>query len=166
MASFRSRRARMVLERLEARDLMTATPTFGTEQKWHNNFSFGAEVPLVGDFNGDGKSDVATFTRGATGDVRSCRWDSARIRAKRALGECRNGGTHPGPRGANLGPTMRNRRVVGGRIQPAARRRPRRAERDTAGRPPVPFCAPRRPARPVGRCDGPAPATAGDGRSR
>src|SRR5581483_496336 len=69
MASLRSRRARMSLEHLEARDLMTVTPTFGSEQKWHDNFSFGSEVPLVGDFNGDGKADLATFTRGSTGDV-------------------------------------------------------------------------------------------------
>ncbi len=69
MAALRSRRARMTLEHLEARDLMTATPAFGIEQKWHDNFSFGTEVPLTGDFNGDGKADVATFTRGSTGDV-------------------------------------------------------------------------------------------------
>jgi hypothetical protein len=59
----------MSLERLEARDLMTVTPTFGAEQKWHDYFSVGGEVPLKGDFNGDGRDDIATFTRGATGDV-------------------------------------------------------------------------------------------------
>src|SRR5262245_30465044 len=69
MAALRSRRARMTLEHLEARDLMTATPTFGIEQKWHDWFSVNGEVPLTGDFNDDGKADVATFTRGSTGDV-------------------------------------------------------------------------------------------------
>src|SRR5262245_25370050 len=69
MATLRPFRARLHLEHLEARNLMTATPTFGSEQKWHDNFSFGSEVPLTGDFNGDGKTDVATFTRGVTGDV-------------------------------------------------------------------------------------------------
>ena len=27
------------------------------------------EIPLTGDFNGDGKDDIAAFTRGATADV-------------------------------------------------------------------------------------------------
>jgi hypothetical protein len=69
MFTKRSFRARLRLEELESRELMTATPTFGMEQKWHDAFSFGSEVPLVGDFNGDGKADLATFTRGTTGDV-------------------------------------------------------------------------------------------------
>ncbi|MFF9670950.1 FG-GAP-like repeat-containing protein [Streptomyces eurythermus] len=37
--------------------------------KWHEHFSIGDEVPAVGDFNGDGKDDIATFTRGDTADV-------------------------------------------------------------------------------------------------
>ncbi|MGI5499271.1 FG-GAP repeat domain-containing protein [Lentzea sp. CA-135723] len=41
----------------------------GTSVKWHDNFGFGTETPLVGDFNGDGKDDIATFTQGNTGDV-------------------------------------------------------------------------------------------------
>src|SRR5262249_10875312 len=41
----------------------------GNLWKWHDNFCFGDEVPLVGDFNGDGKDDIASFTRGTTGDV-------------------------------------------------------------------------------------------------
>jgi C1A family cysteine protease len=41
----------------------------GTGVKWHDNFCLGSEIPLVGDFNGDGKDDIATFTRGTTGDV-------------------------------------------------------------------------------------------------
>ncbi|MFN0016178.1 MAG: FG-GAP-like repeat-containing protein [Saprospiraceae bacterium] len=41
----------------------------GTSVKWHNSFCVGTEIPLIGDFNGDGKSDIATFTRGVTADV-------------------------------------------------------------------------------------------------
>ncbi|MBV1854509.1 VCBS repeat domain-containing M23 family metallopeptidase [Catellatospora tritici] len=37
--------------------------------KWHDWFAPGAEVPVVGDFNGDGKDDIATFTHDAQGDV-------------------------------------------------------------------------------------------------
>lgn len=41
----------------------------GTAMKWHDQFCFGSEIPLAGDFNGDGKDDIATFTRGSTADV-------------------------------------------------------------------------------------------------
>ncbi|WP_261568478.1 FG-GAP repeat domain-containing protein, partial [Frankia gtarii] len=41
----------------------------GTGVKWHDHFAVGNEVPLVGDFNGDGKDDIATFTRGSAADV-------------------------------------------------------------------------------------------------
>ncbi|MGH7601919.1 MAG: FG-GAP repeat domain-containing protein, partial [bacterium] len=41
----------------------------GTAMKWHDQFCFGNEIPLAGDFNGDGKDDIATFTRGSTADV-------------------------------------------------------------------------------------------------
>jgi V8-like Glu-specific endopeptidase len=41
----------------------------GTSTLWHDRFSVGGEIPLSGDFNGDGKADVATFSRGSTGDV-------------------------------------------------------------------------------------------------
>ncbi|MGH7601019.1 MAG: FG-GAP repeat domain-containing protein, partial [bacterium] len=41
----------------------------GTAMKWHEQFCFGNEIPLAGDFNGDGKDDIATFTRGTTADV-------------------------------------------------------------------------------------------------
>ncbi|MBB4763778.1 FG-GAP repeat domain-containing protein [Amorphoplanes digitatis] len=41
----------------------------GTGVKWHDYFAAGTETPLVGDFNGDGKDDIATFTRGAAADV-------------------------------------------------------------------------------------------------
>ncbi|MGI5499272.1 DUF2961 domain-containing protein [Lentzea sp. CA-135723] len=36
----------------------------GTSAKWHDNFAVGAEIPLTGDFDGDGRADVVTFTRG------------------------------------------------------------------------------------------------------
>jgi hypothetical protein len=36
---------------------------------WHGRFALGDEVPAVGDFNGDGRDDVVTFTRGELGDV-------------------------------------------------------------------------------------------------
>ena len=48
---------------------------FAPGQKWSDWFCIGGEVPLVGDFNGDGRADVATLIRGtsaagaAQGDV-------------------------------------------------------------------------------------------------
>ncbi len=36
---------------------------------WHNYFAIGNEIPLVGDFNGDGRDDIVTFTRGPNADV-------------------------------------------------------------------------------------------------
>jgi V8-like Glu-specific endopeptidase len=42
---------------------------FGASSVWHGDFGFGTELPYVGDFNGDGKDDIAVFTRGTTGDV-------------------------------------------------------------------------------------------------
>jgi hypothetical protein len=42
---------------------------FGAGQKWHDWFCVGNEIPMVGDFNGDGKADIVTFTRGDSGDV-------------------------------------------------------------------------------------------------
>ena len=50
MATRRPFRAHLHLEHLEARNLMTATPTFGSEQKWHNNFSFGSIHPSATNF--------------------------------------------------------------------------------------------------------------------
>jgi hypothetical protein len=41
----------------------------GTTVKWHDFFALGAEQPRVGDFNGDGKADIATFTNNAAADV-------------------------------------------------------------------------------------------------
>src|SRR5439155_656347 len=37
--------------------------------KWHDFFAMGDEAPGVGDFNGDGRMDIVTFTRGTTADV-------------------------------------------------------------------------------------------------
>ncbi|WP_170301424.1 FG-GAP-like repeat-containing protein [Saccharopolyspora hirsuta] len=35
---------------------------FRPAQKWHDRFALGTEKPAVGDFNGDGKADIITFT--------------------------------------------------------------------------------------------------------
>jgi hypothetical protein len=48
--------------------------SFGSIEKWHGYFSLDGEVPAVGDFNGDGKDDIATFvgdtkTGSGRGDV-------------------------------------------------------------------------------------------------
>ncbi|MBF8194342.1 VCBS repeat-containing protein, partial [Nonomuraea sp. K274] len=53
-------------------DVFVATSTgtgFGAGVKWHDWFAPGGEVPAVGDFDGDGKDDIATFTRGESADV-------------------------------------------------------------------------------------------------
>ncbi|QKV79120.1 FG-GAP-like repeat-containing protein [Amycolatopsis sp. Hca4] len=49
--------------------LSDGTKFSGTSVKWHDNFAFNDEIPAVGDFNGDGKDDIAVFTRGTAGDV-------------------------------------------------------------------------------------------------
>jgi hypothetical protein len=36
---------------------------FGTSRIWHKFFSLKGEIPLVGDFNGDGKDDIVTFVQ-------------------------------------------------------------------------------------------------------
>jgi subtilisin family serine protease len=41
----------------------------GTGSKWHESFALNADYPVVGDFNGDGRDDIASFTRGTTEDV-------------------------------------------------------------------------------------------------
>jgi uncharacterized protein (TIGR03437 family) len=38
-------------------------------EKWHEVFAINTETPVVGDFNGDGADDVATFLLGSSGDV-------------------------------------------------------------------------------------------------
>ncbi|MEU6720278.1 FG-GAP-like repeat-containing protein [Nonomuraea sp. NPDC046802] len=42
---------------------------FGPGEKWHDFFSPGGEIAAVGDFNGDKKDDIVTFTRGGNADV-------------------------------------------------------------------------------------------------
>lgn len=37
--------------------------SFDTAYKWHEFFCVGTEIPVVGDFNGDGRDDIATFVR-------------------------------------------------------------------------------------------------------
>ncbi|MEV0431302.1 DUF2961 domain-containing protein [Micromonospora sp. NPDC050495] len=37
--------------------------------KWHDSFAVGAELPALGDVDGDGRDDIVTFTRGLAGDV-------------------------------------------------------------------------------------------------
>jgi hypothetical protein len=48
--------------------LSTGT-TFGGSAKWHDFFAVGGEQPRVGDYNGDGMADIATFTTNAAADV-------------------------------------------------------------------------------------------------
>ena len=36
---------------------------FQTSRVWHTFFSLKGEIPLVGDFNGDGKDDIVTFVQ-------------------------------------------------------------------------------------------------------
>ncbi|MCI0686564.1 MAG: trypsin-like serine protease [Sporichthyaceae bacterium] len=42
---------------------------FGAVQKWHDMFGCGNEIPATGDFNGDGRDDVAAFTPSFPGPV-------------------------------------------------------------------------------------------------
>ncbi|MBP2472489.1 hypothetical protein JOF53_001361 [Crossiella equi] len=42
---------------------------FGAPALWHEFFAVGREAPRLGDFNGDGAADIATFTNDANGDV-------------------------------------------------------------------------------------------------
>jgi hypothetical protein len=43
--------------------------SFGPKIKWHDVFCFGDETPQVGDFNGDGRDDIATFTHPGQGMI-------------------------------------------------------------------------------------------------
>ncbi|HEY0639063.1 MAG TPA: N-acetylmuramoyl-L-alanine amidase, partial [Pseudonocardiaceae bacterium] len=62
----------VVFTRGTVADVFVALSTgtgFGPGVKWHDFFAVGAEQPRVGDFNGDGAADIATFTNNAAGDV-------------------------------------------------------------------------------------------------
>ena len=43
--------------------------SFGPGTLWHHDFCYRDEVCRTGDFDGDGKDDVATFLRANDGDV-------------------------------------------------------------------------------------------------
>ncbi|MCK9929008.1 VCBS repeat-containing protein [Frankia sp. Mgl5] len=59
---------------------------FGPAEKWHDYFAVGTEEPLVGDFNGDGRDDIVTFTCG------SGIWVALNIRLPRLRPEVRTFG--------------------------------------------------------------------------
>jgi hypothetical protein len=42
---------------------------FGAGAKWHDWFAPNGEFPYVGDFDGDGKADIVTFTKNSSADV-------------------------------------------------------------------------------------------------
>jgi hypothetical protein len=48
-----------------------------TGLRWHDQFALGTETPGVGDFNGDGKADIVSFTQGTTADVYVSRSDGS-----------------------------------------------------------------------------------------
>src|SRR5207249_10460276 len=49
--------------------LSTGHSFVGTGWKWHDFFAVGSEIPGTGDYNGDGRDDIVTFTRGPAADV-------------------------------------------------------------------------------------------------
>jgi hypothetical protein len=46
-----------------------ATKFSAAKPKWHDAFAFGSESPFVGDFNGDGRTDIITFLLGSSADA-------------------------------------------------------------------------------------------------
>jgi FG-GAP-like repeat len=42
---------------------------FGTSRVWHRFFSLKGEIPMVGDFDGDGDDDIVTFTQSSQKDA-------------------------------------------------------------------------------------------------
>ncbi|WP_144121077.1 S8 family serine peptidase [Catellatospora sichuanensis] len=59
--------------------LSTGSAFGPAQQLWHTWFAAGNETPAVGDFNGDGRADIATFTRGSTADVYVATSDGTRF---------------------------------------------------------------------------------------
>ncbi|HEX2130197.1 MAG TPA: VCBS repeat-containing protein, partial [Actinophytocola sp.] len=62
----------VVFTRGDLADVYVALSTgsgFGGSVKWHDWFAVGGELPRIGDFNGDGSADIATFTTNAAADV-------------------------------------------------------------------------------------------------
>ena len=49
--------------------LSSGTGFVGTTTKWHDFFALDGETALTGDFNGDGRDDIVTFTQGSLADV-------------------------------------------------------------------------------------------------
>jgi murein DD-endopeptidase MepM/ murein hydrolase activator NlpD len=49
--------------------LGNGSSAFVTSGNWREYFAPGKERPVVGDFNGDGRDDIATFTQGTSADV-------------------------------------------------------------------------------------------------
>ncbi|PZG01514.1 S8 family serine peptidase [Micromonospora deserti] len=47
----------------------STSTSFGPSERWHTAFAGGTQTPLVGDFNGDGRDDIATLTREGSRDV-------------------------------------------------------------------------------------------------
>ncbi|HEY0639995.1 MAG TPA: VCBS repeat-containing protein [Pseudonocardiaceae bacterium] len=62
----------VVFTRGAAADVHVALSTgsaFAASSKWHDWFAVGNEAPRLGDFNGDGRADIATFTTNPSADV-------------------------------------------------------------------------------------------------
>ncbi|GGK73875.1 DUF2961 domain-containing protein [Mangrovihabitans endophyticus] len=56
----------------DAGDVWVALSTgtgFGPSVRWQDDFGYGGERPAVGDFDGDGRDDIAVFTGGSQADV-------------------------------------------------------------------------------------------------
>ncbi|WP_405109296.1 hypothetical protein OG559_28265 [Micromonospora sp. NBC_01405] len=52
---------------------------FGAAATWHGNFAIGTELPGVGDFDGDGRGDAVTYTRGSAADAYVSLSDGSRL---------------------------------------------------------------------------------------